>query len=433
MFSMNNIKKTFLILIILSFFIGNISFASNETELRGKITESNQSIDDINKEIDAYKKQLASISEDADTLSNQVKQLDLTKKKLEADIALTEKQIERDNLDLELLEQEINFTELSIKERKIVLAQNIRDVYDLSNRNLVEMLVATDTLTEAWSTIDNNLSLYRAVGENIDLLETNKVDLRTKQDKISDKIKQLQDDKSKLEDQKKIVNQNVAEKNTLLKETKNQESNYNALIAQKEAVRKAFEDELRQYESELSYILDPSKIPQRGEVVFAWPLTDVLITQLFGKTVDSARLYTSGSHSGVDFRAAVGTPVFAMANGTVVDFGDTDVACNGASFGKWILIAYDNGLATTYGHLSLIKASKGQRVTTGQTVAYSGNTGHSTGPHLHVSTYPRDAVEVVGKPSLACTGKTLVQPRAATTAYLNLLDYTPKTTPSMFK
>ena len=96
-----------------------------------------------------------------------------------------------------------------------------------------------------------------------------------------------------------------------------------------------------------------------------WPLDNIYVTQFFGKTVAAKRLYASGSHSGVDFRAAVGTPVKSMANGIVKGAGDTDTTCVGASFGKWIFIEYENGLSSTYGHLSLIKVKSGQKVKRG--------------------------------------------------------------------
>ncbi len=71
-----------------------------------------------------------------------------------------------------------------------------------------------------------------------------------------------------------------------------------------------------------------------------------------------------------------------MADGVVGGVGDTDVQCKGASFGKFVFIKYNNGLASTFGHLSLIKASKGQVVSRGDVVGYSGSTGYSTGTYL---------------------------------------------------
>jgi murein DD-endopeptidase MepM/ murein hydrolase activator NlpD len=86
---------------------------------------------------------------------------------------------------------------------------------------------------------------------------------------------------------------------------------------------------------------------------------------------------------------------------------------------------HNNGLSSTYGHLSLIKVSRGQKIKKGDIVGYSGNTGYSTGPHLHVSVYVGSAVEVKTIPSKSCPGKTLTQPIAPTNAYLDPMKYLP--------
>ncbi len=115
----------------------------------------------------------------------------------------------------------------------------------------------------------------------------------------------------------------------------------------------------------------------------------------------------------------------SMADGTVVGVGDTDKTCYGASFGKFVFIKYNNGLASTFGHLSLIKVSEGQKVTRGQIVGYSGATGHVTGPHLHLSLYAAEAVNMESKASAACDGRIYRLPVAAVTAYLDAMEYLP--------
>ena len=115
-----------------------------------------------------------------------------------------------------------------------------------------------------------------------------------------------------------------------------------------------------------------------------------------------------------------------MADGTVMGVGNTDDTCVGTSFGKWVFIQYNNGLASAYGHLSLIKAYDGQKVQRGEIVGYSGNTGHTTGPHLHVSVYAGSAASVQKRPSTTCEGRVYTMPLAPTNAYLDPLYYLPK-------
>jgi len=121
-----------------------------------------------------------------------------------------------------------------------------------------------------------------------------------------------------------------------------------------------------------------------------------------------------------------------VSDGVVLGTGNTDLSCPKASFGQWILIQHNNGLSSTYAHLSLIKVTKGERVSTGQIIGYSGNTGSSTGPHLHLSLYASEdaegnpAVSVKSIPSKSCLGKILTQPIAATNAYLDPMKYLPQ-------
>ena len=88
-------------------------------------------------------------------------------------------------------------------------------------------------------------------------------------------------------------------------------------------------------------------------------------------------LWSSGSHTGVDFHAASGTSVHAVGRGTVVEAGW------GGAYGNNIVIRMADGTYTQYGHLSSIGVSVGQSVTPGQQIGLSGATGNTTGPHLH--------------------------------------------------
>lgn len=91
---------------------------------------------------------------------------------------------------------------------------------------------------------------------------------------------------------------------------------------------------------------------------------------------------TQGIHgtNGVDLAAPVGTPIVAAAGGDVI------IALEGGwngGYGTYVVVKHDNGTQSLYAHMSSVAAGKGQRVNAGQVIGYVGNTGRSTGAHLH--------------------------------------------------
>ncbi|MFF5371897.1 M23 family metallopeptidase [Streptomyces sp. NPDC013187] len=87
-------------------------------------------------------------------------------------------------------------------------------------------------------------------------------------------------------------------------------------------------------------------------------------------------------HSGQDFAVPSGTQVVATHGGTVVKAGGNG-AGDGPAYGNAVVIKHGNGTYSQYAHLSKVEVRIGQIVKTGQEIAKSGNTGNSSGPHLH--------------------------------------------------
>ncbi|MFJ2262432.1 M23 family metallopeptidase [Streptomyces sp. NPDC087844] len=90
----------------------------------------------------------------------------------------------------------------------------------------------------------------------------------------------------------------------------------------------------------------------------------------------------SSTHSGQDFAVSSGTQVVAAHGGTVVKTGGNG-AGDGPAYGNAVVIKHSNGTYSQYAHLSRVDVKAGQVVKTGQRIALSGNTGNSSGPHLH--------------------------------------------------
>jgi murein DD-endopeptidase MepM/ murein hydrolase activator NlpD len=102
---------------------------------------------------------------------------------------------------------------------------------------------------------------------------------------------------------------------------------------------------------------------------FVWPAHGVM-TSPFGWR-------WGRMHEGIDIAVPSGTPVVASASGTVI------VAGWMGGYGNLVVVDHGNGIATAYGHNTSVTVGFGQQVAQGQLIAYSGNTGHSTGPHVH--------------------------------------------------
>ncbi|MBI2399713.1 MAG: M23 family metallopeptidase [Deltaproteobacteria bacterium] len=125
--------------------------------------------------------------------------------------------------------------------------------------------------------------------------------------------------------------------------------------------------ELKDYLAKRSVMLasTPSILPAKG-----W------VTSNYGSRV-SPFTGTPQHHTGMDIANRIGTPVSASADGIVVQAGKD------ASLGKFVVISHGYGIKTTYGHLSELSVNAGQKVKRGAQIGQMGNTGRSTGPHLH--------------------------------------------------
>lgn len=415
-------KKLFSTVLIIVIILAPLAILNAESvvDLQNQINQKNSDIDSLEKEIAAFQAELDTLGKEKNSLNKSIKELDLTKKKLTIDIAVTQKKIDKTNLTIAGLTSDISDKQATINTEVQAVSLGIKNVNEFEQSNIVSTLLSEGNFTQMWNDLDDIATIQESVRKDIIELKQLKGSLEDTKEVTVKAKNELTALKSKLADQQKIVIQNAKEKSKLLAQTKNSEANYQKLLKEQLAKKEAFERELRNYETQLQFILDPSKLPKAG--VLSWPLDSIFVTQQFGAKTGPHRTYANG-HNGTDFRARTPLPVKSMADGVVKGIGDTDVSCPGVSFGKFIFIEYDNGLSSTFGHLSLIKVQEGQRVSRGEVVGYTGGTGRVTGPHLHVSLYVSRGVKMDTLPSKSCPGRILRQPIAAINAYLDPMYY----------
>lgn len=114
------------------------------------------------------------------------------------------------------------------------------------------------------------------------------------------------------------------------------------------------------------------------------------ITVYTGDTSNDGTPYYYPGHAGIDWGMAEGTPVYAVADGNVRFVGRDD-----STFGKYIQIDHQNGYFSLYGHLSITSVVAPNSVRVGDLIGYSGNTGSSSGAHLHLQIYYGPDMSVV--------------------------------------
>jgi murein DD-endopeptidase MepM/ murein hydrolase activator NlpD len=427
----NNLKKRYTLIftglfLLFTIFIFRVyADADLVNDLKDKIDAKSADIKKLEEEIKIYEKSLNKTAEQAKSLQNELQTLTLAKKKLETELKLTNKNLDRTTETIGHISDKISVTEESIDAKRNAMSQLIKNVRLIENVSLIQIFLSSENINEVSGYIEQSEKLNESITKVIDDLRD--LDQRLSQQKSEQEGKktELKKLQSELSGQTKAVADTAKIKDKLLVDTKNQESNYKKILEEKVRQREEFEKELFKFESELKIAIDPSKLPSKKGGALSWPLESIYITQQFGRTGVSGRLYASGTHNGVDFRATMGTKVMTSLSGAVTATGNTDLKKGCYSYGKWILIKHPNGLSTLYGHLSSISVSPGDTVTTGDVIGYSGSTGYVTGPHLHFTVLATEGIRVMTIPTATpCNGVTI--PIGTPQAFLDPLLYLPQ-------
>ena len=418
---------------------------SNDAAIQAQIDAHNQQIAALDAEIASYQKEVDTLGSQKQTLQSSLKTIDVSREKTSAQISVIEEQIATAQEQLQELGGQITAKQAQIEIDKQTIAASIREIANADQNSIIPTLFTSDTFIDAWKSVDAQEQLNEALQSNVVSLSSDTEQLANQQNQVGNTENQLTTFNKGLVTQKGALDANAVAKQQLIAQTNSKQSSYQSLIATKKAEETQFESELSDLENSLSNV-SASAIPRVGAGILAWPFAQSImdhcvtiqsalgnpycITQYFGNTpfaTANAAIYSGMGHDGVDIGVPIGTPVQAALDGTVADTGNTDLIKGCYSFGKWVMLAHANGLSTMYAHLSVISVTKGQTVSTGDVIGYSGMTGYATGPHLHFGVYATAGVQFLtlnafrGDTSTGCANATM--PVAPKDAYLNPLSY----------
>ncbi len=355
-----------------------------QDEIRAKKEESAK----IEEKIGTIKKSIERKQVEALSLQNQMGILEERLEAVRLDIQSTLVELETVQLELKELRLEMDEKNKQIARHKEILSELIRTIQRESDRNYLELLLSNDSFSEFFSEVQYLEEVYLDVGAQARTLRLAKEELQTKETKLSDKERSLE----KLKEALAVKQQQVAEqrvyKDNLLKETKENETVFQGMLADLRRQAQTIESETQSIERKIRAKLEGSdKLPQGGDTAFSWPVPSQYITAYFHDPDYPFR--NIFEHAGIDIKAGQGTAVRAAASGYVA----RAKRCGESWCYSYVMIIHGDGLSTVYGHLSQTAVSEDQFVARGDIIGYSGGTPGTvgagpfvTGPHLHFET-----------------------------------------------
>lgn len=305
---------------------------------------------------------------------------------VDLDMSITKMQAKITELEMDQkeLEDSIQQTQADLETAKAaeekqyeMMKQRIQMVYESGNKSYLDVLLKASSMTDVMNKMEytNQVSLY-----DYNML-TELKDARAQVAAMEQKLEtdlaaneslqaEVTSEKENMED---LVDEKTAEVekyNASIATQQEEVDKYNQAVAEAESIIAAAE------QSALANNTTTSATTYTGGA-FTWPVPGCYSISSYFGTRTSPTAGASSNHKGIDIPCSSGTPVVAAASGTVI------VATYNYAEGNYVAIDHGGGVVTLYMHNSSLAVSAGQSVTAGQTIAYAGSTGVSTGPHCH--------------------------------------------------
>nr|WP_127068710.1 MULTISPECIES: M23 family metallopeptidase [unclassified Veillonella] len=373
-------KKT--VTLVTSLLCGSIMMATpywyqaQDEDLTNQLSNIQQQItNEANKKSEAEKtigtvyEQLHAIQRDLDTATAELKQVQAERIQLDKDITKTE--------------AELKEAQARLQSREKVFYKRVRDIYINGRLSYLDVVVGSKDFSDFANRME---MLKRILQSDMDLINT----IKTEREEIASKKAKLEEDRAKVlelekvaQEKQNVINQKKAERQAVLERAMNDrdtaERAYNELMASSASITAMLQQRAAERAAAAAAASQGGggggATWVQGSGQLAAPVV-APITSDFGWRIHP--IYgTRRLHAGTDFGVDEGTPVHAADGGVVVEAGWV------SGYGYTVIIDHGNGMSTLYAHNSEVAVSPGQTVSKGQVVSYSGNTGGSTGPHLH--------------------------------------------------
>lgn len=311
-------------------------------------------------------------------LEKQIEAIQSDKSKALEEKALLDRQNDKLRSEISLLQQQSDETQTRITE----LTQKEQEQYELFCRQVREEeergTVSYWSVLFKASSFTDLLARMDFVNEVMDYDRQVISDLQTTRRQLTEDKAALEQQKSEMESSQTKLQQQVDAASTLIREYEETEAGHQAMLDEAAEDEARIQALIRQQQSGGSSGSGGGS--NSGVDGYIWPTNNTrVVTSPYGERWCPFHGYES--HNGADIDAARGSAVLAAKSGRVIQAG-----WNGG-YGISVMIAHDDGITTLYGHMDGCSVSVGQTVSQGETIGICGNTGNSSGAHIHYTMY----------------------------------------------
>lgn len=311
-------------------------------------------------------------------LEKQIEAIQSDKSKALEEKALLDRQNDKLRSEISLLQQQSDETQARITE----LTQKEQEQYELFCRQVREEeergTVSYWSVLFKASSFTDLLARMDFVNEVMDYDRQVISDLQATRRQLTEDKAALEQQKSELESSQTKLQQQVDAASALIREYEETEAGHQAMLDEAAEDEARIQELIRQQQSGGSS--GGGGGSNSGVDGYIWPTNNTrVVTSPYGERWCPFHGYES--HNGADIDAARGSAVLAAKSGRVIQAG-----WNGG-YGISVMIAHDDGITTLYGHMDGCSVSVGQTVSQGETIGICGNTGNSSGAHIHYTMY----------------------------------------------
>lgn len=355
------------VLLMVVYSVPALSASAEQTASNGLTLEENKAkADELEDAIQDLKDQNADIEQMRKAVNEQISNT-------EERIALVTTKLIQINTELKKAQKELDQRESDLEDSKNAFKQRLRALYMSSGIDSdLLILLSSDDMADYLAKAELTRSVSEYDAALIDEIVTAMADIQDTVDEIASK-------KSDQEAAKQDLAETQTELNTQEQELSNLIDSNNDTIEDKETELAVYQQAADALEAEISRASQSSSVNITYSGQFTWPCPG------YYNITSGFKWRWGRQHKGIDISSSgiTGKPVVAAADGVV-----SLASYNDGGYGNYVMINHGTGsdgnsYVTLYGHMQSYCVSAGQSVTKGQTIGYVGNTGYSTGPHLH--------------------------------------------------